>query len=241
MDSVHVVTTLHRDGYELYGKKYINTWANYFPADWKISYYAEDHCPELNSRINIIDFHNNCIDWKHFYLYVQDCAKDLKDKKALNRYKKALRWSFKMFTLLNALETSTERYVIWLDSDVIANTAPSEKWIHQVINGKCIAGQMESVKGIPHVETGLLVVDTHHPDVNKVKNWIAKGYIQKQILQEAKPWDGIWIAKLFKSNTVATQLIQLKTYKWFTHIVGDDKFTIDYSGRSGRTKESELI
>jgi hypothetical protein len=253
MDSVRVVTTLHKDGYELYGKKFIDTWVEFFPKDWKITYYAEKHTPTFDSRIEVLDFNDACLQWNDFYNHIQETVKPLVDKKAINRYRKALRWSFKMFTLLDALNNSTERYVIWLDSDVYANNSPEENWLLKIIEEKAIAGQLENAKGFPHIETGILIIDTKHQDITKIKKWIHQGYIGKEILKEPKPWDGIWMAKLFLSNTVDAKYIQIVTQnnvakpfsshsmKWLTHYVGDRKFDHTYSGRSGRTKESELI
>ena len=51
--TVEVVTTLHVDGYNLYGKNSIPTWEQYFPADWSITYYAENHIPELSNRVKV--------------------------------------------------------------------------------------------------------------------------------------------------------------------------------------------
>lgn len=253
MDSVRVVTTLHEDGYNLYGHDYIKTWIKYFPAEWKISYYAENHTPDFDNRIEVLDFNKRCCAWNDFYKHIQDCVNGLTDKKSLNRYRKALRWSFKMYTLLDALNTAEERFVIWLDSDVYAKRSPGNNWIQSVLQNKCIAGQMERAKGFSHVETGIILIDTEHKDINKVRSWIHRGYVEKQILNEAKPWDGIWIAKLFESKTVEVRQIQILTQRntakpfsdtsmsWLAHQVGDNKFPDDYSGRSGRISSSELI
>lgn len=256
--SVQVVTTLHKDGYNLYGKEFIKTWETHFPRDWIVNYYAEDHDPEFSNRINILDFKETCSEWQDFYEFVKSKTNTIKDKKELNRYKKALRWSFKMFTLLHALENPVARYVIWMDSDVYCRSNPPSDWIESVMGKTCIAGQLEFVKGFPHVETGFLPIDTHHKDINKVVRWIREGYVNKKVLDEPKPWDGAWIGKLFESKTVSCKKIKMMIHDksssrpvakafsnssllWLTHKVGDGKFNQDYSGRSGRTKDSELI
>lgn len=256
--TVQVVTTLHQDGYNLYGKDYIKSWEAYFPRDWIIDYYAEDHDPVFSDRVNIINFKETCTLWQDFYDFIKLRTQTITDKKELNKYRKALRWSFKMFTLLHALENPKARYVIWMDSDVYCTKSPSSNWIQDMMNGCCIAGQLEFVKGFPHVETGFLPIDTKHPDINKVINWIKQGYIERKILGEPKPWDGAWIGKLFDSNTVSCKKIRMMIHDkgdkqsvarafsnesllWLTHKVGDGKFNEDYSGRSGRKKSSELI
>ena len=253
MSDIQVVTTLHEDGYKLYGKRYIDSWIAYFPSNWQINYYSENHQPTFNQRVNVLDFNNTCPEWMDYYDHIKSLSDATNNRKEKNRLKKALRWSFKMFTLLHALKNSKSRYVIWLDADVYASKIPPENWLQAVLKNKCIAGQLERVKGFPHVETGILIIDMQHSDVQKVINWIEKGYIEKEILAEPKPWDGVWIGKLFVSNTVDCNNIKVvingniaksfvvNNLSWLTHNVGDHKFPTDYSGRSGRTTSSELI
>lgn len=250
--AVEVVTTLHLDGYNLYGK-FLKTWCLYFPTDWKITYYAENHNPDLDDRINVVDFNKTCPEWLDFYNHIKLETENLKDKKKLNWYKKALRWSFKMYTVLHALNNSKERYVVWMDSDVYAKKHPTEDWIETVLNGKCFAGQLEHVKGFPHIESGILIFDTHHSDIKIVKRWITEGYIDKKILKEQKAWDGAWLGKLVTTQPIQWSNINMlitsnralafsgKALAWLVHVVGDGKFDPSYSGRSGRTKDNELI
>jgi hypothetical protein len=252
--TVKVVTTLHKDGYDLYGKDFVKTWETFFPKDWEIEYYAENHNPEFGPRINVLDFNTTCPEWNDFYNYVKTQTDNIVDKKQINRYKKALRWSFKMFTLLHALETTTTRYVLWIDADVYAIKSPSKNWIEHTLDNNLIAGQLEHVKGFPHVETGLLIIDTHHNSLQKLISWIRTGYVDKLILNEPKPWDGAWIGKLFETSPNLCKRISMLHHekgnahpfsdtglRWLVHKVGDFKFDNTYSGRSGRTTETELI
>ena len=255
--SVKVVTTLHEDGYNLYGSEHIATWAEHFPIDWKIVYYAEKHSPEFVERVSVVDFDVECANWQSFYNAVKDKLNhDLQkdDVKVMNWYKKALRWSFKMFTLMHALKHTEERYLIWLDSDVVAVHKPKDSWLLDCLNDKCLAGQLEFIKEGGHVETGILIIDLHHPDVDKLYNWIALGYIENKILEEKKAWDGIWIAKLVQSNSIAWNNISMVIHqnvakafsdnglKWLKHRVGKVKFReTKISARSGRSAKNELI
>lgn len=255
---VHVVTTLHQDGYNLYGKDFIKTWELNFPSDWKIDYYTEGHTPEFGKRVNVLDFNETCVEWQDYYKHIQHQVETITDKKQINRYKKALRWSFKMFTLLHALKTSTSDYVMWLDADVYARAKPPTGWIEKILNGQCVAGQVENVKGFTHIETGILPISMKHPEVNKVINWIEKGYVHKEILDLPKPWDGIWIGKMYDNKLVPINVLKMlileknnipvtakafsnEALNWLVHKVGDKKFGNEYSGRSGRSKGSELI
>ena len=255
--TVKVITTLHKDGYDLYGQKNLNSWANYFPKDWKMVYYAEKHSPELNERTTIVDFDECCPEWNNFYDVVKqqlnrDPAKD--DPKRINWYKKALRWSFKMYAVLHALKNTDTRYLVWLDADVVATASPTADWIEKCLKNTCMAAQLEFIKAGGHIETGILIFDLHHPDIHKIYDWIKTGYVDGEILKEEKAWDGIWMAKLVQTNTVSWNNIDMVIYQnvarafsdprmsWLTHRVGKNKFrTTVISARSGRSPGQELI
>lgn len=252
--SVTVVTTLHKDGYDLYGSKNLETWTKFFPINWNIIYYSENHTPILDNRIKIVDFDQSCPEWNHFYSAVKQKSSGITDVKRINWFKKALRWSFKMFTLLHAIRTTETRYLIWLDADVVATHIPNAEWVEQCLDKKCLAGQLEFIKAGGHVETGILIIDCHHPDIDKLYNWIKLGYVDQKILEEEKAWDGIWIAKLVQSGEISWNNISMvitgnvakafsdNKLKWLKHIVGKSKFkTTRMSARSGRSPENELI
>jgi hypothetical protein len=252
--SVTVVTTLHKDGYNLYGSNNIATWSQYFPTDWNIVYYAEKHIPVLSPRVSVVDFNELCPEWDQYYSTVKDRSKDVTDVKRRNWYKKALRWSFKMFTLLHAIKNTDTRYLIWLDADVVATKPAPHLWVETCLAGKCLAGQLEFIKAGGHVETGVLIVDLQHPDIDKLYQWIKLGYVDGKILDEEKAWDGIWIAKLVQSGTIEWNNLAMviqgnvarafsnEKLNWLTHVVGKPKFRkTDISARSGRSPDQELI
>jgi hypothetical protein len=259
MKSIKVVTTLHLDGYNLYGKEFVTSWEKYFPEHWQIDYYAEKHTPKFSNRTRVLDFNLECPEWAEFYDAVKK-IETLGDKKQINRLKKALRWSFKMFTLAHALKNATTDYVIWMDADVYATKSPEPNWLNDVLGSSCLAGQVESVKGATHIETGLVLVNVKHPDLQLVIDWIEQGYLHKKILEESKPWDGFWMGKLYNSNTVDFKSIWMKIIhertsaktsiarpfsdpklSWLTHRLGDRKFDDNHNGRSGRTADTELL
>lgn len=255
--SVTVITTLHQDGYNLYGKENLESWCEFFPSDWGITYYAEKHKPEFSNRISVVDFDHHCPTWQTYYDAVKNklAADPLKtDNKRKNWYKKALRWSFKMYALLDSLKNPKTRYVVWLDADVEARQQPKDQWIEQCLNNACIAGQLEKLKAGGHIETGILIIDTQHPDISKIIDWIELGYVKFKILDEDKAWDGIWMAKLLQTRTVSWRNLQMlelnKTAKpfthenlsWLSHKVGKRKFdNSNFDVRSGRNKDQELI
>jgi hypothetical protein len=255
--SVTVVTTLHKDGYDLYGLENLTTWSTMFPQDWNIVYYSEKHTPTLPDRVKVVDFDQQCPGWLNFYSAVQAKFKqenNPNDEKRKNWYKKALRWSFKMYTVLDAIKTCNTRYLIWLDADVWASRQPGKKWITDCLNNTSLAAQLEFIKAGGHIETGILIFDLHHPDTEKIYNWISEGYVDFKILDENKPWDGIWMAKLLQTNTVKWNNLDMvikgdiakafsnERLSWLVHGVGKKKFhKTAVNQRSGRSPDQELI
>lgn len=245
--TVNVITTLHKDGYDLYGSSNLKTWSKFFPQDWNITYYAEKHNPVLPPNFKILDFDQVCPEWQSFYRAVKNSLSDSKDKKIINRHKKALRWSFKMFSLLHSLSNTNQDYLIWLDSDIIATKPCPDRWIEKNLGKKCIAGQLERLKVGSHIETGALIFDINHKDIIKIKEWIQLGYYENKILEQDKPWDGIWMAKLLMQGNVSWNNVKIVNQKvqgdkWLMHDVGKIKFkNIDFNNKSGRSPDTELI
>jgi hypothetical protein len=152
------------------------------------------------------------------------------------------------------MKTCNSKYLIWLDADVWAAKSPGNKWIENCLKGTCLAAQLEFIKAGGHIETGILIFDLTHPDIQKVYDWIYAGYRDYQILEEEKPWDGIWMAKLLKGNTVSWNNLNMVTkkdqalafshqdLKWLVHGVGKRKFNKSLLNiRSGRSDKNELI
>ncbi len=254
--SVTVVTTLHEDGYKIYGQRNLETWSSMFPTDWSILYYGEKHDAKLPGRVKVLDFDQVCPEWQGFYNAVksQYSKEATMDEKRKNWYKKALRWSFKMYTVLHAMKNCGSKYLIWLDADVWASKPPGNKWIEGCLKNTALAAQLEFIKAGGHIETGILIFDLEHPDTEKIYDWIHQGYMQYKILEEEKAWDGIWMAKLLKKDTVSWNNLTMVTKKdlavafsneslrWLVHGVGKKKFSqTELNSRSGRTDKNELI
>lgn len=254
--TVTVVTTLHKDGYDLYGQNNLKSWCSLFPSTWKIKYYSEKHDPNLDPKVEVIDFDLACPEWNDFYSQVKSrfLSENNQDEKRRNWYKKALRWSFKMYTVLHAMKNCNSKYLIWLDADVRATRSPNPEWIQHCLKGTALAAQLEFIKAGGHIETGILIFDLEHSDSKKIYDWIYSGYREYQILDEEKAWDGIWMAKLLQQNTVSWNNLNMVVKKdlalafshrdltWLTHGVGKKKFKKSLlNARSGRSDTNELI
>lgn len=246
--TVKVITTLHQDGYNLYGKESLDSWATFFPSDWKIFYYAEKHEPALSERVTVLDFDKECANWQKFYDHVKNKSHNLSGRE-LNWYKKALRWSFKMFALLHALENTNDRFLIWMDADVFATHSPRKTWISESLGTSALAAWMQYLSGGSHVESGVLIIDMLHPDTKTLKDWIYKGYVDYAVLNEKKAWDGFWLAKLLETGTMSWKDVKMVSLNkrtdslhWLNHRAGTEKFlNKGISSRSGRTEQTELL
>jgi hypothetical protein len=109
------VTTFHAKGYELYGKRMIETFDRHWSCGVELIVYHEGWTP---SRIG-----------NERYLDLLECSPWLADFKKRNAQRNrstgfrhdAVRFSHKVAALCHALWTQNADYVIWLDGDVVTH------------------------------------------------------------------------------------------------------------------------
>jgi hypothetical protein len=205
-----VITTFGKTGKQIYGNEFIETFLKFWPQEIKLTIYSEDWSPNIyDSKIEYIDIDTaipGVNSFRDFCISEMQQYQDQKANKRINWYNKAIRWSFKSFVIHCELTRKEKRYIIWLDGDV-STIGPIEQDIaKKLLKGNVIAGQIEYVKGQKHIESGIVVFDTEHPDCEKIIDHIKSGYIDMQVLTLPKPWDGFWLAKLLESNIDFTDM-----------------------------------
>lgn len=89
------------------------------------------------------------------------------------------KFGHKVFAQLDAFENSDERYIVWLDADVVIHKDFTERDIVNLLDGEMCAflGRQES-----YTETGFIAFDTHHPDFSVFKERYADYYRKRHIV-----------------------------------------------------------
>jgi hypothetical protein len=238
MPSVAVVTTFAKDHINLYGKGFVESFkAN---CNYPLYIYAEDFTAE-DIGCNVVDFYTAIPEHTKFKDSIQTQISSL-DKKEQNRLRKALRWSYKSFVIIHALENINADYIVWIDADVeTVNTIPNNL-IESLCGKYLMMCYPQNLDDGVHVESGFVIFNKQHPNIQAVINHYRRGYHLEQILTIKKPWDGYWLANLITTN----QTVKEKTYhacapfsnirQYFRHNVGKRKFDETglnkFSGRS---------
>lgn len=239
MPSVAVVTTFAKDHINVYGKRFVQSFKKY--CNYPLYIYAEDFKSE-DIDYEVVNFYDSIPQHKEFKKNIEQ-LKNTANPKESNRLRKALRWSYKSFSTIHALENIDADYIVWIDADVITlNTVPNDL-VERICESHLIMCYPQSLSEGIHIESGFVVFNKRHSNISQVVEHYKNGYHKNQILTIQKPWDGYWLSELVHANLqsdcklVTTPFSNIRQY--FKHDVGKSKFRETglnkYSGRSENT------
>jgi hypothetical protein len=123
-----VVTTFNQDGYNVYGKRMIDTFAKTWPQDVELLVYVEGFSiksPATNVRVldlaasspELVAFKNK---W-HNVPKANGNPFPGAEKKAFKW--QAVRFSHKVYAIFHAAKTVTSDWLIWMDGDMVCHSA----------------------------------------------------------------------------------------------------------------------
>jgi len=126
--TTNVVTSMHRGGYDLYGRRMIADFLDKWPENTRLTVYAEDfEVAERSDRLEVIDLHAACPDlvafkennrerWKRGY--VANTGKRLFRSSEKYRYKwDAVKFANKVYAYCAHAQRTQARFLVWLDAD----------------------------------------------------------------------------------------------------------------------------
>lgn len=156
MKDINLVTTFHSKGLELYGQRFLDSFADKVDKNIKLLVYAED-CDPINpdpERITIYDAKETLTDLQEFKKKWQDVPKakgvcPFPEKRPKDYHKEfkwdAIRFSNKVYAVFDAVKKSSE-WCVWIDADCYIHTPwsykefsellPNDVWITYVGRGK---------------------------------------------------------------------------------------------------------
>lgn len=247
--STTVVTTFSIDGYELYGKKMIDTWLKYWPNNISLTVYTEGYTlTENDSRLAALDINYCCPTLNKFK---EESLKliDPNNKKTKSRISKAIRWSHKVYAMSHALNNCNTKYLIFLDGDTYTKNTVPATLAESLVKNHLFAVHFEKIQGMLHFETGLICFNMNHPQIEILKRELQKGYDTMKIHSIHKPWDSFWLVYLYQTFNLDVLNLAINSYQVFgnpliknilVHDVGKEKFhNKNYDKYSGR-KNNEI-
>ena len=182
-------TTFHENGYNLYGKTWIESFINNVTTKSNninaIIY--SDNIPNLeinHPQIKVVDFHKMIPEHKLW-------KKEFLDKSTHSPYvnNMTIRFSHKGFVIQHALSTVKEGYLIWLDGDGVFNDNNYKDFPSMFFtDNEVIACQVEDGN---HVESGILIFDVENEGLLQFTEKYKKNYNIEEILHKyGESYDG---------------------------------------------------
>jgi len=182
-------TTFHQNGYDLYGKVWIDSFIKNVAGkrnNIKAIIYAHN-IKNLNvshPQIEIIDYDSTLPEHKK---WKQDYNRLSKHSTPVKNF--TIRFSHKGFAIQHALSTIKEGYSIWADGDVVFKDADYSNFPSCLFKkDEVLACQVEDGN---HVESGVIIFDMTHPDMHKFRDAYSHNYSLNEIVNNyGEPYDG---------------------------------------------------
>jgi hypothetical protein len=193
------ITTFSKDGYDLYGHRMIDSWLKFWPENFKLIVYTEEfNIVETDHRLTTIDLNSVCPKLLEFKDRSFGMLMGLTDKKKINKIKKTVKWSHKVYAMDHALRTINDDYLIFLDGDTYTVKKLKNDIPEILVKNNLFAVHFENLKDGLHFETGLIVFNLQHTQINLLKELLTSGYDSLEIYDMKKTWDGFWMAHLYE-------------------------------------------
>ena len=159
MTNITVVTTFHKPGLDLYGQRFLNSFAERVDKRVKLLVYAEN-CSPVNpdpSQVTIYEAEKQLHLLQDFKKQWKDVPKangippdDIKAKRPRDWDKKfkwdAVRFANKVYAVIDACAKTNKDWVVWMDADTFVHSdwsydnfkelLPDDKWLTYVGRGK---------------------------------------------------------------------------------------------------------
>jgi hypothetical protein len=175
----------------------IDTWCRHWPKNYTLRLYVEHELYVNDPRIEIVNLHQvspRLVDFKERSYRL---AENTKDKKKRNKILKTVKWCHKVYAMEHALHSNND-YLIFLDGDTYTRTTVPGGQLESLVGNNLFAVHFEHLQGMPHYETGLIIFNKQHSQIQNLKDNITSAYNTGEIFKLPKSWDGFWIAELHK-------------------------------------------
>lgn len=196
------VTTFSKECYTVYGKNWIDGFVNH-TNNVSAVIYTDGHLNLSNDRITVVDFNKEIPQHKEWAdnFYTTDTVSKAGYKHL------GIKFSYKTFVMLDMLTKFSNKYIVWLDGDCeFKQYNDFNNFIPNVLTDKFVACQVE--KGFSewrgdkeHIESGILIFDSAHPDKIKFVNELKIMYAE-HIKTLEKPYDGFLIKQALDNTGI---------------------------------------
>lgn len=195
-----VITTFSKDGYDLYGHRMIQSWMEHWPETFKLIVYTEDYnIIEQDGRIVSLDINQSCPNLEEFKRKsLEKIKENSENKRWPRRIEKTIKWSHKVYITSHALNNLDTEYLIYLDGDTWTREPIVDSIASDLLGDQLLGVHFEDLDFGLHFETGLIVFNKNHHQMQLLKKVYQSGYDNMQIYDLKKTWDTFWLMHLWK-------------------------------------------
>ncbi len=232
----HAVSTFHKEGLDLYGRRMVETFSKFWTADCALTIYADGWCEDLG-RGALFDLYESS-PW----------LAEFKKRHAGRRFKDfrwdAIRFAHKVAAVLHTARTTEAEYLIWVDGDVVTHSPVSLSDLEGLApdDGQWIAW-LDRAKAYP--ECGFYILNLRHPQNDEMLASLETMYEGDELFALAEFHDSFVLEQVVKRAGVGTKslsqearttshpLINGPLGRWLDHLKGPRK-------QAGRSHKHDL-
>jgi hypothetical protein len=200
---IAVVTTFHKEGYEKYAKKMIQTFLDTWPDDVTLIVYAEDcEVEEQCSNLVVRDLHGSCpqlVSFKDRWKGVPKAnglepippiIPGAKKQAGLGFRWDAIRFSHKIYAVCHAAQTVEYDVLFWMDADMVCHTPIDHRFLETMAGPNIGLGFLGRQNKF--TECGLYSMNLRDPITREFLNEFQTAYDSDRLF-EFSEWNDCWV------------------------------------------------
>lgn len=222
MKPIKFITTFNSNGYHVYGQSWIESFLE-FTKDFdnitaevyvnNMDFSKLDYGPKVKF-INFDEFLPQHKTWVDFYRTTSNHGQWDRDL--------GIKFSYKVFVMMDSLKKHDDCYVIWLDGDSIFKSYDFNNFPIELLKDTFLACQREH--GSEHVESGIIIFDAAHKDKHLFINQVELFYSKPQHFNSfGQFFDGFVVGRTL--NIININYIDLNEGYGLTGIQSDPNCT----------------
>lgn len=192
------ISTFSADGRELYGDRMVETWLEHWPQDHVLRIYTEGFSLPDRPGLEQHDLYSVSPALQAFVQASNHKLATTENRKQKRRIQKTIKWCHKVYAMAHALADDRFRHLIWLDGDTRSVDKVPAKIAQLLVGDHLMAVHWERLKHGLHFETGLVVFNRAHTQIQLLLENLTHDYDTLAIYHEEKTWDGYHFSRLYQ-------------------------------------------
>ena len=196
MKKFAVVTTFNKDGFEISGKKMIESFDKFWSKDILLNVYYEDMSQpkfRCSDRVIFYSFNDEVEKWYKFRekFFFKELIKPDNTSRSFYIYS-ASKFAHKVYAMQKQIEKKDCDHLIWLDSDTVTYKKVDASFLNSLINEESYLTYLGRDHLNFHSETGFMIFNTKNKFHEIFWDKMMKMYDEGELFKE-KEWHDCWI------------------------------------------------